>query len=227
MEYDQQADTWGEAMSGPMSIDQDIFFKQLEEQHKLYPAVQKTKIREIEARLIRVDRACVDPTYCPLRSLKKEYAYALNSVRLHNLYFENFGEPGSKPSPELVYVIEGYFGSLQEWEKQFRALAACSRGWVVLGFDLTDGSLKNFFADDHYEGVWSVIPLLVLDVYEHAYCSVFQTRDAYIEYFLKRIQWEIVSKRLKAAREVYKKSTSPQTPNPEPDNKLGTSCQNY
>ncbi len=188
-----------------MNIDPGIVWKHLEEHHKLYPAVQKNKIKEIEARLIRVDTACVDPTYCPLRSLKKEYAYALNSVRLHNLYFENIGEPGSKPSPELVNVIEGYFGSLQEWEKQFTALAACSRGWVILGFDLTDGAIINFFADDHTEGVWSVIPLLVLDVYEHAYCSIFQTRTAYIESFLKRIQWEIVSKRLKAAREVFKK----------------------
>ena len=223
MEYDQQADTWGEAMSGPMSIDQDIFFKQLEEQHKLYPAVQKTKIREIEARLIRVDRACVDPTYCPLRSLKKEYAYALNSVRLH-LVFET--------SENQVQNLH------QNWYTSSKAILVLCRsgksslepllrvpGLGCLGFDLTDGSLK-IFADDHYEGLVRNTPAC-LDVYEHAYCSVFQTRDAYIEYFLKRIQWEIVSKRLKAAREVYKKSTSPQTPNPEPDNKLGTSCQNY
>lgn len=188
-----------------MNKNPGISREHLEEHQKLYPAVQKNKIREIEARLIRVDTACVDPTYCPLRSLKKEYAYALNSVRLHNLYFENIGEPGSKPSPELVNAIERYFGSVQEWEKQFTALALCSRGWVILGFDLTDGVLRNFFIDDHSEGVWSVIPLLVLDVYEHAYCSIFQTRNAYIESFLKRIQWEVVSSRLKAAREVFTK----------------------
>jgi Fe-Mn family superoxide dismutase len=154
-------DTWGEAMSGTINIDPGIFREHLKEHHKLYPAVQKSKIREIEARLLRVDTVCVDPTYCPLRSLKKEYAYALNSVRLHNSYFENIGEPGSKPSPELVNVIERYFGSFEEWEMQFTALALCSRGWVILGFDLTDGALRNFFADDHSEGVWSVIPLLV------------------------------------------------------------------
>ncbi len=176
-----------------------------EEHYKLYPAVHKAKIKEIEARLIRVDKTCVDPTYCPLRSLKKEYAYALNSVRLHDLYFENTGEPGSKPSPELVSVMERNFGSLQEWEEQFSALALCSRGWVILGFDLTDGSLKNFFTDDHSEGVWSVIPLLVLDVYEHAYCQVFKTRSAYIESFFKGIMWETVSRRLNAAREIFKK----------------------
>ena len=198
-------DTWGEAMSGTINIDPGIFREHLKEHHKLYPAVQKSKIREIEARLLRVDTFCVDPTYCPLRSLKKEYAYALNSVRLHNSYFENIGEPGSKPSPELVNVIERYFGSFEEWEMQFTALDLCSRGWVILGFDLTDGALRNFFADDHSEGVWSVIPLLVLDVYEHAYCSIFQTRNAYVKSIMKRILWEIVSNRLKVAREVFKK----------------------
>ena len=176
----------------------------LEEHYKLYPAVHKAKIKEIEERLIRGDTACVDPTYCTLRSLKKEYAYVLNSVRLHDLYFENIGEPGSRPSPELQSLIEQFFGSVQEWEKQFFALALCARGWVVLGFDLRDGKLRNYFTDDHTEGVWSVLPLLVLDVYEHAYCTAFQTRSDYVEKFLKRVLWEIVSRRLRAAREVFK-----------------------
>ncbi|OPZ75438.1 MAG: Superoxide dismutase (Fe) [Firmicutes bacterium ADurb.Bin456] len=190
---------------GTMDNHPAISREHLEEHYKLYPAVHKTKIKEIEARLIRVDKACVDPTYCPLRSLKKEYAYALNSVRLHDLYFENTGEAGSKPSPELVSAMEQYFGSLQEWEEQFSALALCSRGWVILGLDLTDGSLKNFFADDHSEGVWSVIPLLVLDVYEHAYCQVFKTRSDYIKSFFKGIKWKTVNRRLNAAKKIFKK----------------------
>jgi Fe-Mn family superoxide dismutase len=97
---------------------------------------------------------------------------------------------------------------VQEWEKQFSALAMCSRGWVILGFDLKEGVLRNFFADSHSDGVWSVLPLLVLDVYEHAYCTVFLSRSHYVESFLKRVCWEAVNRRLKVAREVYKNISS-------------------
>ena len=175
----------------------------LDEHYRLYPAVHLVKIKEIEARLLKTDTACVDPTYCPLRSLKKEYAYALNSVRLHEGFFGNIGDAKSQPSPELESMLERDFGSVEEWGKQFCALAMCSRGWVVLGFDLKEGILRNFFADDHSEGVWSVQPLLVLDVYEHAYCTVFSSRHQYVETFLTNVCWETVSRRLKAAREAF------------------------
>lgn len=176
----------------------------LEEHYRLYPAAHLVKIKEIKARLIKTDTACVDPTYCPLRSLKKEHAYALNSVRLHDYFFGNIGGEDSQPSVELKSMLDRDFGSLEEWEKQFSALAMCSRGWVVLGFDLKEGMLRNFFADDHSEGVWSVLPLLVLDVYEHAYCSVFPSRSDYVEKFLKCVYWEAVNRRLKGAKEIFK-----------------------
>lgn len=176
----------------------------LEEHYRLYPAAHLVKIKEIEARLIRTDTACADPTYCPLRSLKKEHAYALNSVRLHDYFFGNIGGEDSQPSAELRSMLDRDFGSVEEWEKQFFALAMCSRGWVVLGFDLKEGLLRNFFADDHSEGVWSVLPLLVLDVYEHAYCAVFSSRGAYVESFLKNVCWDVVNRRIKVAREVFK-----------------------
>jgi len=176
----------------------------LEEHYRLYPAAHLAKIKEIEARLIRTDKAGADPTYSPLRSLKKEHAYALNSVRLHKYFFGNIGGDGSQPSPEMVSMLERDFGSVEEWSEQFSALAMCSRGWVVLGFDLKDGVLRNFFTDDHSEGVWSVLPMLVLDVYEHAYCTVFPFRRAYVESFFRFIDWDSVNRRLKIAREVFK-----------------------
>jgi len=177
----------------------------LEEHYRLYSAVCKAKTKEIEARLLKTNTACVDTTYCPLRSLKKVHAFTLNSVRLHDYYFGNIGEAGSQPSLELLSTVERDFGSMQEWEKQFFALAMCSRGWVVLVFDLKDGVLRNFYTDDHSEGVWAVLPLLVMDVYEHTYCTLFPSRSEYVESFLKFVNWEAVNHRLTVAREVFKK----------------------
>jgi len=184
-----------------------VFSKEfLEEHYRLYPAAHQNKIKEIEARMLKADTTIVNPTYCHLRSLKKEHTYALNSVKLHEYFFGNIStEKDSLPSPELLNMMELHFGSIQEWEKQFFALAMCSRGWVLLGFDLDDGVLRNFFSDNHPEGVWSVLPLLVLDVFEHAYCAASPSRSVYIQEFIKCVKWEAVNRRLNVANEVYKK----------------------
>ena len=184
-----------------------VFSKEfLEEHYRLYPAAHQNKIKEIEARLLKADTNIVNPTYCPLRSLKKEHTYALNSVKLHEYFFGNIStEKDSQPSPELLSMLERHFGSIQEWEKQFFALAMCSRGWVILGFDLDEGVLTNFFSDNHPEGVWSVLPLLVLDVFDHAYNTTFPSRSAYVREFIKCVKWSAVNRRLSVANEVYKK----------------------
>lgn len=95
------------------------------------------------------------------------------------------------------------FGSEQEWEEQFLALGMCSRGWVVLGFDLNRGRLCNFLADSYSEGVWSVLPLLVMDVSEHAYYRDFHHRRPYIETFIGGIDWRADQEKLGAAEEIY------------------------
>lgn len=58
------------------------------EHYNHYPAVQQNKIKEIEARLIKADVAMANSNYCPLRSLKKEHTYALNSVKLHKNFLK-------------------------------------------------------------------------------------------------------------------------------------------
>ncbi|MFX4262265.1 Fe-Mn family superoxide dismutase [Pelotomaculum propionicicum] len=177
----------------------------LEEHYARYPAVHENKIKEIEARLLKADTVLANTTYCPLRSLKMEHTHALNSVKLHKCFFKNITQgAATQPSLEMLGMLERVFGSPQEWEKQFFALAMCARGWVVLGFDLEDGTLRNYFSDSHAEGVWSVFPLLVLDVFEHAYCTAFPSRSDYVREFLRRVDWAEVSRRLHAAMNMYK-----------------------
>ncbi|MDD4334094.1 MAG: Fe-Mn family superoxide dismutase [Desulfotomaculaceae bacterium] len=183
----------------------------LDEHYAHYPAVHQNKIKEIEARLLKADTAMANTTYCPLRSLKIEHTQALNSVKLHKYFFENITQgAATQPSLEMLGLMERIFGSLQEWEKKFFALAMCARGWVMLGFDLEEGRLRNYFSDSHAEGVWSVLPLLVLDVYEHAYYTAFPSRSDYVKEFLKHVNWAVVSKRLNTAINMYKVKFCPQ-----------------
>ncbi|MDD4766731.1 MAG: Fe-Mn family superoxide dismutase [Desulfotomaculaceae bacterium] len=181
----------------------------LDEHYTRYLADHENKIKEIEARLLKVDMSMANPIYCTLRSLNIEYTHALNSVKLHKYYFENIANKASAPpSTEMLGMLERNFGSPQEWEKQFFALAMCARGWVVLGLDLEEGTLRNYFSDSHAEGVWSVAPLLVLDVYEHAYCTTFPNRRDYIRVFLKNVNWAVVNKRLYNAMNMYNSRTA-------------------
>jgi len=176
---------------------------QLEHHIRQQYTPQIQKLREIWARLIKAETSCVDSIYCPLRSLKKEFSYTANAVRLHEYYFGSLGRrQSSEATPLVVYTLCRDFGSFEEWRDQFEALGLCARGWVVMGYDLKAARVHNFIADSHSEGVWSVLPLLVLDVYEHAYCSEFQSRQDYLRAFWGSIDWEMVDRRLRAARRV-------------------------
>ena len=67
----------------------------------------------------------------------------------------------------------------------------------MLAFDLETGRLKNYLSDIHSDGVWNAIPLLILDVYEHAYFIDYATaRKKYIETFFDNIDWNTVNARI-------------------------------
>ena len=75
-----------------------------------------------------------------------------------------------------------------------------ARGWAIIAWDTKDGKLRQYNADAHNQGgVWGCIPIIVLDVYEHAYFIDFGSdRKAYIEAFWKNFDW-------KSAEELYLK----------------------
>ena len=122
-------------------------------------------------------------------------------MRLHEYYFENLGD--KKPldaESRLGKKIAESFGRIDTWEKDFRATGAMRGvGWTVLYHDATDGRLINFWINEHDEGhPAGGIPLLVMDVFEHAYLLDYGLKRAdYIEVFLKNINWKAAETRMK------------------------------
>lgn len=190
--------------------------KQLKEHHDVLYAGYVKKIWEIEEKLKSVDLSTANATYSDLRELKMEETFALNGVKLHEGYFDNMAPPAEKtllsstlgvespktpsvfPSGVIMEMLAKDFGSYESWEKEFKALGLCARGWVVLGYDLEEKKLKNVLCDSHNQGgVWNMISLLIMDVYEHAYFIDYATaRKAYIEAFFKNIDWQFVDHRI-------------------------------
>ncbi len=133
--------------------------------------------------------------------LKRRLGWEFNGMRLHEYYFENIGRGGGKPevSSRLIKLITGEFGSLEAWEKDFRAAGAMRGiGWVVLYQDAQSGRLINFWINEHDSGhPAGCVPVLVMDVFEHAYMLDYGLKRAdYIEAFFKNIDWRQAERRL-------------------------------
>ncbi|MFA5828706.1 MAG: Fe-Mn family superoxide dismutase [Candidatus Shapirobacteria bacterium] len=162
---------------------------------KLYSGYVK-KWQEIQDRLKATDKTTANATFSDLREAKLEEGFAANAVLLHEAYFDILGGDGV-PGGEILQKICDDFGSFEQWRDEFKALGLTARGWVILAFDFNDGKLRNYIADVHNQGgIWGVSPVLVMDVYEHAYFIDFGAdRKSYIEAFFQNVKWEIVNKK--------------------------------
>lgn len=167
--------------------------KQLSEHHDVLYAGYVKKVNEIRAALANVDPTKANATFSDLRELKVEEGFALNGVTLHERYFDNLTPGGNNEGGMVAEWIAADFGSMEAWATNFAACGIAARGWVVLAFDLKDGKLHNYVCDIHNQGgIWGAIPLLVLDVYEHAYFIDFATaRKKYIDVFMKNLDWSV------------------------------------
>ena len=175
--------------------------KQFEVHLELYKGYVN-KINEIWAKLETVDRKEANATYSPYRGLKKGETYALNGVILHELYFQNIIGGTGKPSGPVLQLIEKAFGSYEKWKEDFIACGKAARGWAMLAYDQRSKTLHNFLLDAHDEGViTNAFPLLILDVYEHAYYIDYTNKkEEYINNFMKDINWDVVNRRAMALK---------------------------
>jgi len=173
--------------------------KQLAEHHDVLYAGYVKKTNEIRGKLASVDLVAANATYSDLRELKIEETFALNGVKLHEGYFENLGGKGGAPSGAIADLLMEHFGSFEKWAAEFMACGMAARGWTVLAWDLEERRLMNIVTDLHNQGgVWGAVPILVLDVYEHAYFLDYATaKKKYVEAFMQNIDWEAVNARLK------------------------------
>ena len=132
------------------------------------------------------------------RGLKRGETYALNGVILHELYFRNIGGLCQSPSKEILDLFQTYFGGYDCWKEDFIATAKCSRGWAILAYDQRCKMLRNISLDDHDTGeVVLSLPILVLDMYEHAYMIQYGIEKMnYINAFIENIHWDILSQRV-------------------------------
>src|SRR6185369_5858011 len=140
-----------------------------------------------------------------LNGLKREQLVALNSTLLHELYFASMGGDG-QPTKAMSEILARDFGSLDRWRAEFRAMGYAlggGSGWVVLTYLPRDGRLINQYASEHSQAIASGVPLLALDMYEHAYHMDFGANaKAYVATFLRNVDWAALEQRYEDASKV-------------------------
>jgi superoxide dismutase, Fe-Mn family len=138
--------------------------------------------------------------------LKRDEAAALNSTLLHELYFASLGGDGRAVPAEMAEAIVRDFGSVLRWRQEYIALAeslAGGSGWVLLTYVPRDERLINQSATDHSQSISGGIPILAIDMYEHAYHLDFGANaNAYVAAFVRNIDWDAVQTRYRNATKV-------------------------
>ena len=128
-----------------------------------------------------------------LNGLKREELIATNSMLLHELYFGSLGGDGRTMEPAWSMALDANFGSVRRWRDEFTACAKAlggGSGWMLLVFQPREGTLVNQWAADHTHAVAGGVPILALDMYEHAYHLDYGAAAArYVDAFMDNIDW--------------------------------------
>jgi Fe-Mn family superoxide dismutase len=133
---------------------------------------------------------------------ERELTYA-NSAFLHERYFENLGSDG-KSAGDIAKALSAQFGTAGCWEELVRATAMSlggGSGWVVIALSPLTNDIRVVGTGGHAPALAAGTPLLVLDMFEHAYAIDFGSAHAkYIDAFFANVNWSVVDKRWQAAR---------------------------
>ena len=133
-----------------------------------------------------------------LAELRRRFGWEFNGMRLHELYFGNISKLPVSMNSQLALALTSQFGSFENWLSDFVAAAkARGIGWVVLAHDPVSKSLYDIWINEHDVGhLAGAKPLLVLDVFEHAFMLDYGlNRAAYIDAFMKAVDWKAVEGR--------------------------------
>jgi Fe-Mn family superoxide dismutase len=143
--------------------------------------------------------------FAALNKLQKDLAFHLSGHVLHSMLWKNMGpDGGGEPGGKLANEIKQAFSSFDTMKKQLSAAAMGIQGsgWASLAWDPLSGSLIVQQVYDHQGNVGSAtIPLLVLDMWEHAFYLQYRNEKArWVDAFWNLVNWDDVENRLKEVR---------------------------
>lgn len=134
--------------------------------------------------------------------LNRRFGWEFNGMRLHELYFENISTNpcAIDACPDIFNKIQLDFGSYDKWREDFKATALMRGiGWVILYHDRWQDRLFNVWIEEHSNGhLAGCRPLLVIDLFEHAFMPAGVRKPDYVDIILNSFDWSSAESRMKA-----------------------------
>lgn len=171
---------------------------QLDDHWKLYEGyVKQVNTLNIELAVLRSESKGDSLAYADRR---RRFGFEYNGMVLHEYYFANLKSDIKEiVNGQLHEAIVKQYGTFSDWKNDFiQAGKTRGIGWAILAYDPLAGTLVNLYITDHEVNiVVGFIPLLVMDVWEHAYMVDHKAdgRADYITAFMRNINWPLVEKR--------------------------------
>lgn len=145
--------------------------------------------------------------FSAVKALKRNLAFHGSGAKLHNLYWKSLcpsSESKEPTSGPLFEQLKQDFGSVDAFKAEMSAAAKTveGSGWAVLAWDPMGERLLVFQAENHQKlTIWGVVPLFVIDVWEHAYYLKYQNRRAeYVDNIWNIVNWSKIEENLKKTK---------------------------
>jgi Fe-Mn family superoxide dismutase len=156
-----------------------------------------TNYNKVQDAIAKADPAAANPHFSDFSEAKRREAWTHNGSILHEWFFENLGAAGA-PGAKTAALIARDFGSHEKFVEHVTATGkATGVGWAVWAWSFLDQKSHVYALDEHQNNTpMGVIPLLILDVFEHAYyADRYTDRPGYIKDFWGDVNWDVVEKR--------------------------------
>lgn len=157
------------------------------------------------AALEQMEEARATNAFGAINKLEKDLAFHLGGHINHSIFWTNLAPNGDeRPTGELAAAIDEFFGSFDAFQAHFNAasLGIQGSGWGILSWDPVGARLiiQQLF-DQQANTAQGTIPLLQLDMWEHAFYLDYQNVKAdYVKAFWNIVNWDNVAQRFAAAR---------------------------
>ncbi|NLL01437.1 MAG: superoxide dismutase [Mollicutes bacterium] len=183
----------------PYSLQDFAGYLSVENLDNHYNILYENYVNNYNQVLRDLENARLQDNYDNIKALEKELAFQGGGAILHSLFFENITPYEKEVTDEFKKKIEKSFGDYKIFIKHFikSALKIEGSGWGILGYSKSTDKLIILQVEKHSNlTIWDFIPLLVIDVWEHAYYLDYKTkREEYLNKIVDIINWEIVYKR--------------------------------
>jgi len=209
LEMDEIVDANGEYVLPPLPYAYDALEPYIDEQTmRLHHDIHHNGyVKGLNKATKMVNEAINSDDFSLIKHWERELAFHGSGHFLHTIFWNNMGPKQGKRSSDFDKQIKKDFGSYENFEKLYASASKSveGSGWGILGYQPHADKLVVLQAEKHQnQSQWITYPILVVDVWEHAYYLKYQNkRGDYVGAFMNVVNWDDVSQRFETLKKAF------------------------